>query len=123
VDSFGDVITEAGLEQGALNWEWQHHEWGSLLEIEFSDEADFERFRERAVVQAALDAVPDRVSGLMIHRGRGGSSGTRRPRRPMPQAGSDSVALPLPEDDYEWLSEESAVMITNAAQPAERLTA
>ena len=123
VESFGDAITEAGLESGALNWEWHHHEWGSLLEIEFSDEEEFELFRNRAIVQAALDAVPDRINGLSIHRGRGGSSGTRRPRRPVPVAGAGAVELPLPRDDVDWLEDDQPVTILSERETAERLTA
>jgi len=102
VEAYGDAIIRAGMGLGVVDWEWHHHRWGSLLEIAFSDEEDFERFRRLPIVEAALDAVPDRVSGLLIHRGRGGSSGTRRPLRPRPVAGSGSVALPLPEDDLDW---------------------
>lgn len=102
VEAYGDAVVQAGLGQGAVEWEWHHHHWGSLLEIEFSDEAEFERFRQLPIVEAALDAVPDRVNGLLIHRGRGGSSGTRSPRRPRPIAGSGSAALPLPEEDLDW---------------------
>ncbi|HUZ22097.1 MAG TPA: hypothetical protein VMU75_16175 [Acidimicrobiales bacterium] len=101
-DAFADVLTQAGISEGAVDWQWRHHPWGSLLEIEFADELDFERFRSLPVVEAALDAVPDRVNGLLIHRGRGGSSGTRRPRRPVPMVGSGSAALPLPEEDLGW---------------------
>jgi hypothetical protein len=105
VEAYGDAIVQAGMSQGAVDWEWQHHSWGSVLEIEFSDEADFERFRSSPVLEAAFDAAPDRVNGLLIHRGRGGSSGARSPRRPRPMSGSGSVALPLPEEDPDWIVE------------------
>jgi len=48
-------------------------------------------------VQAALDATPDPVKGLLVHRGRGGSSGARLPRRPRPLAGAGAVELPEPD--------------------------
>ena len=48
---------------------------------------------------AALDAVPDPVTGVLVYRGRGGSSGKRNPRKPRPLIGSGSAALPMPEDD------------------------
>jgi hypothetical protein len=102
VDAYGDSIVQAGLGQGAVQWELHHHRWGSLFELEFADEAEFERFRHLPVVEAAFDAVPDRVNGLLIHRGRGGSSGTRRPLRPRPITGSGSVALPIPDDALDW---------------------
>jgi hypothetical protein len=115
-DAYADILAQAGISEGAVDWQWHHHRWGSLLEIEFADEADFERFRNLPVVEAALDAVPDRVNGLLIHRGRGGSSGTRRPRRPIPMAGSGSAALPLPEEDPDsWI--EGAEIAAPRAEP------
>jgi len=50
-------------------------------------------------VQAALDAVPDPVSGLIVYKGRGGSAGRLRPRRPRPLAGAGAVALPIPVEE------------------------
>jgi hypothetical protein len=47
-------------------------------------------------VQAALDAVPDPVNGLLVYRGRGGGAGARRPRRPKPSAGAGALELPEP---------------------------
>jgi hypothetical protein len=47
-------------------------------------------------VVAALDAVPDPVTGLIVYKGRGGSSGSPFPRKPKPLAGSGSAALPIP---------------------------
>ena len=76
------------------------------MEIVFADEADWERFRTAPAVQAALDAVPDRVSGLMIYRGRGGTSAPREPRRPRPLAGAGAAALEFPDD---WVFEPAAV--------------
>jgi len=111
VDAHGDVIVQMGLSEGALEWQWHHHRWGSLLEIEFEDEAQFERFRSLPTIEAALEAVPDRIRGLLIHRGRGGSSGTRRPRRPVPASGSGAVELALPESDIEeMLADEPALV-------------
>lgn len=101
-DAYGDALVQAGLGEGAVDWEWHHRPWGSIFEIEFADDEDFERFRNLAVVEAALDAVPDRVNGLIVYRGRGGSSGARRPRRPKPFAGAGAAALPLPEEDDDW---------------------
>ncbi len=97
-DVQGDALVQAGLGLGATDWEWHHHPWGSVLEIELHDEATFERFRALPVVVAALEAVPDPLRGLLVHRGRGGSSGSRRPRRPLPIAGAGSAALPVPDE-------------------------
>jgi hypothetical protein len=104
-DAYSDLLAGMALSHGATDWEWQHHPWGHLLEIEFPDEADWEAFRSLPAVIAALDAVPDPVNGLLVHRGRGGSSGARRPRRPRPLIGSGAASLPLPEltdIDEEW---------------------
>jgi hypothetical protein len=63
------------------------------------DEWHWEFFYSLPAVQAALDAVPDPLSGLAVHRGRGGASGTRLPRRPRPLAGAGAVELPEPDPD------------------------
>jgi len=82
-----------------MDWSWHRHSWGSILELEFADTESWEAWRALPHVQAALDAVPDPISGLIVYRGRGGTSGTSRPRRPRPLPGSGSAALPLP---WEW---------------------
>jgi hypothetical protein len=96
-DAYGDLLSGMAVSYGATDWEFQHHPWGHLLEIEFPDEADWEAFRSLPAVVAALDAVPDPVNGLLVHRGRGGSSGARWPRRPRPLVGSGAALLSLPE--------------------------
>jgi hypothetical protein len=67
-----------------------------VFEVCFPDDASWEVFRDLPQVRAALDAVPDRVNGLLIYRGRGGGSGrpSRRPRRP--SAGAGALELPEP---------------------------
>lgn len=95
--AYGDLLAGTAISRGATDWQWQHHTWGHVLEIEFRDEADWEAFRALPAVIAALDAVPDPVNGLLVHRGRGGSSGARWPRRPRPLRGSGAASLPLPE--------------------------
>jgi hypothetical protein len=87
----------AAQEQGATDWEWHHHSWGVVLEVEFDDELVWERFKELPVVRSAVDAVPNPIAGLLMYRGRGGSSGARQPRKPRPFAGAGAVALPLPD--------------------------
>ncbi len=94
-DAHADTLVKAGLGEGAVDWDWHHFGWGSVFELEFLDESDFERFRRLSVVEAALDAAPARVE---VYRGRGGTSGKRAPRRPRPVAGAGAVALPVPED-------------------------
>lgn len=95
-EAYSDLLVGLALSHGASDWQWYVPGWGCLFEVAFPDEADWERFRSHPTVQAALDAVPDPVNGLLIHRGRGGSSGARWPRRPRPLAGSGAAALPLP---------------------------
>lgn len=98
--SHGDALTESALGFGALDWSWHAHSWGVVFEIRFEDEAAWDRWRESPTVVAALDAVPDPVSGLIVYRGRGGSSGRAEPRRPRPLLGSGAAALPLPMNDW-----------------------
>lgn len=102
VESYGDSLVEAGISTGASEWSWQRTSWGVVFELAFDDQADWERFRQLLVVQIALDAVPDPVGGLLIYRGRGGSSGTTRPRKPRPIAGAGAAALPIPVLDRAW---------------------
>ncbi|MGI8491785.1 MAG: hypothetical protein ACR2NJ_03360 [Acidimicrobiales bacterium] len=93
---YGDALVEAAVTSGAADWAWHHHTWGVLLELEFADDEAWGRFRELPAVEAAIEKVPDPVTGVIMYRGRGGSSGRAQPRRPKPLAGSGSVALPLP---------------------------
>jgi len=95
-EAYGDVLTGIALAEGAITWDWGHEPWGSVLEIELADEADWIRFLAIDAVKAALEAVPDPVNGLSIHPGRGGSSGSRDPRRPQPLIGSGAASMPLP---------------------------
>ena len=66
VEAHGDNLVEAALQCGVIEWRWQHFDWGVVLEIDFADEGGWERFRMSTAVQAALDAVPDRLSGVLI---------------------------------------------------------
>lgn len=104
-DAHGDALVESALSTGAVDWSWHHHTWGVVFEVAFTDEEAWERFRDLHGVRAALDAVPDPDFGLVISRGRGGSAGTRDPRRPPLLSGSGAAALPLPFDLFgedEW---------------------
>ncbi|MDP9074404.1 MAG: hypothetical protein M3N98_09585 [Actinomycetota bacterium] len=97
-EAYGDALVESAILSGAIEWNWHRHTWGVVLELAFDEEPAWELFRSLPSVQAALDAVPDPVSGLMVYRGRGGSAGTSEPRRNPPLVGSGSAALPLPWD-------------------------
>ena len=98
-DAHGDSLVETALQSGAVDWEWHRTTWGVVFEVAFADEESWERFRAMASVQAALDAVPDPVTGVLVYRGRGGSAGKSNPRKPKPLVGSGSAALPMPEGD------------------------
>jgi len=85
------------VTHGAKEWTWVVRDWGVLLEILFSDETEWLRFRGTPAVRAALDAAPDPINGRWIYSGRGGSSAAMVPRRPRPVRGSDGAPTPLPE--------------------------
>ncbi len=91
-------LIEAALTNGALDGTWHAGTWGVAFEVCFTTEADWLAFRDLPVVRAALDAVPDPVNGLLIYRGRGGTSAAGQPRRPRPAPSASAVALPEPAD-------------------------
>jgi hypothetical protein len=103
----GDLLLESALSGGAKDWSWHHNSWGVVLELEFADAKAWDDWRALPLVQAALDAVPDPISGLIMYRGRGGTSGASRPRRPRPLRGSGAAALPL---TWEWQDEGPAFL-------------
>ena len=95
-DAYSSVLTESAVTAGATGWEWHEHRWGVVFEVEFGEDSRWEAFRAIVAVQAALDAVPDPVNGLLVYRGRGGGAGASSPRRPRPAAGAGAMALPEP---------------------------
>jgi hypothetical protein len=95
----GDSLTEAAITNGALRWQWHEHQWGVVIELEFIDETERDRFRALPAVCAALDAAPDPVNGVLVYPGRGGGSGARVPRRPRPRPSSGAGARPVPDDE------------------------
>jgi hypothetical protein len=98
-DTYSNTLVEAAVTHGATSWEWHEHRWGVVLEVEFAEDTQWESFRGLPAVQAALDAVPDPVNGLLVYRGRGGGAGSVSPRKPRPVAGAGAVALPEPGDE------------------------
>lgn len=94
----GDRLVESALACKADDWSWHQHSWGVVFEVSLDSDAVWEAFGQMTGVRAALDAVPDPFTGLIVYRGRGGSAGAPEPRRPRPMAGSGSAALPLPWD-------------------------
>jgi hypothetical protein len=79
-EAYGDALVESAILSGATEWNWHRHTWGVVLELAFEEELSWDLFRSLLSVQAALDAVPDPVTGLIVYRGRGGSAGTSEPR-------------------------------------------
>lgn len=71
---------------------------GVVIELEFIDELERDRFRELPAISAALDAVPEPVNGLLVYPGRGGGSGARVPRRPRPRPIARAGARPEPDE-------------------------
>jgi hypothetical protein len=98
-DSYEDALIEAALANGVLNWAWHEHRHGVVLELEFPDDAAWETYRALPAVRAALDAAPDPVNGLIVYRGRGGSSGSRWPRRRGPKPSAGAMARPEPVEE------------------------
>src|SRR5271165_3599247 len=90
-------LIEAALTNGALDGTWHADRWGVAFEVCFNTAEEWEAFRNLPVVRAALDAVPDPVNGLLIYRGRGGTSAAGQPRRPRPAPTASAVAQPEPE--------------------------
>jgi hypothetical protein len=95
-DAYADDLTEAALTNGAVYWEWHEHSYGVVFEVCFGSDEQWEIFRGLPAVRAALDGVPDPVSGLLIYRGRGGASGATRPRRPKPAPSAAAIELAEP---------------------------
>lgn len=95
-DAHGNDLVEAAITHGAVYWEWHRTPWGVVLELAFPDDERLERYRDLPAIQAALDAVPDRLHGLLVYRGRGGGSGAKVPRRPRPVPLADAAAWPVP---------------------------
>lgn len=117
-EAYRDVLMETAVTHGASDWSWHRHTWGVVFEVSFDSDSEWESFANLPIVQAALDAVPDPVTGLIVYRGRGGSSGASFPRRPRPLIGSGSAALPLPwilsSDEIPSISSLSLPTLTGA---------
>jgi hypothetical protein len=95
-ESYRTQLVESAITSGAIEWSWIEHRHGVVFEVCFADDARWEGFRSLPGVQAALDAVPDPVNGVLVYRGRGGGAGARTPRKPRPSAGAGALELPEP---------------------------
>ena len=98
-DAHGEALMTAAFQSGSREWTWVNRPWGLVFEVMFSDFDGWAAFRRVPAVQAALDQVPDQVSGLFVHRGRGGTDPARFPARPVPIRGAGGAALPIPVED------------------------
>ena len=96
--SYDSALIEAALTNGALDGTWHAGPWGVAFEVCFGSAQEWEAFRDLPVVRAALDSVPDPVSGLLIYRGRGGTSAAGEPRRPRPAPSASAIAISEPAD-------------------------
>jgi hypothetical protein len=97
-EAHGASLIESAITRGAIDWNFEEHHWGVVFEVAFSDAEAWFAFRHVPAVTAALDAVPDPVSGLLIYQGRGGSSNSADPHRPRPVLGAGSAELPREPD-------------------------
>ena len=97
--AYEDELTEAAITHGAMYYEWHDTEYGVIFEVLFREDEQWEAFRALPAVRAALDGVPDPVNGLLIYRGRGGTSGGRKPRKPKPAPGAAALELEEPKEE------------------------
>jgi hypothetical protein len=95
-DTYVQALSESLVTNGAVHWEWCARSWGVVLEVSFPDEEMWLLWRALPGTQAALDAVPDPVGGLMVQRGRGGAAGGFVPRVPRIDPTVDHVAADEP---------------------------
>lgn len=95
-DSYGQALVESTVTNRALGWQWHTFGWGVVFEVRFAGDAEWDTWRRLPAVRAAFDAVPDPFGGLLVHRGRGGASGSFVPRRPRFSPGAACAALPEP---------------------------
>jgi hypothetical protein len=96
-DAYSSSLIESAISNGAVDWAWHEYRWGVVFEAAFDDQAQWEAFRALASVQAALDAAPDPINGLLAHPGGGGSSGApSRQQQPPPLTATARVPAPAP---------------------------
>jgi hypothetical protein len=93
------ALIEAALTNGAVDGSWHAGGWGVVFEVCCGSEEQWEAFRNLPAVRAALDSVPDPVSGLLVYRGRGGGAGPRKPRKPAPAPSASAASLPEPQEE------------------------
>jgi hypothetical protein len=94
--AYEDELTEAAITHGALYYEWHDSQFGVIFEVLFPGDAEWDAFRALPAVGAALDGVPDPLNGLIIYRGRGGTAGGGKPRKPRPAPGAAALEAEQP---------------------------
>ncbi|WP_127360168.1 hypothetical protein [Actinacidiphila soli] len=94
-DAYAPALVESAVTNRALAWEWHGFSWGVVFELRFATEEHWQAWHARPGTRAALDAVPDPVAGLLVHRGRGGASAAYVPRRPRRSPGAEALELPV----------------------------
>ncbi|WP_327291454.1 hypothetical protein [Streptomyces sp. NBC_01198] len=92
-DAYAQALAESLITNGASSWRWFEHSWGVVLEVSFAEEEAWAAWYALPGTQAALDAVPDPLRGLLVHRGHGGASGAYVPRVPSATPHADHTAL------------------------------
>lgn len=95
-NNYGQSLLEQAFFNGAREWDLQRHLHGVVLELGFSSREGWNQFIQSLSAQRAFEAVPDPISGFIIHEGRGGPSSKDEPRKPRPLIDAGAVALPLP---------------------------
>lgn len=95
-EAYAHGLTESLITNGAESWQWFEHSWGVVLEVAFTGEEKWAGWLALPGTRAALDAVPDPVRGLLIHRGHGGSCGSYVPRPSGGDPYAEQLCLPEP---------------------------
>jgi hypothetical protein len=116
-----DELTEAAITHGALYYEWYDSEYGVIFEVLFPTDALWEAFRALPAVSSALDAVPDPINGLLIYRGRGGSSAAGKPRKPKPAPGAAALELEEPKEERRLMKVARRLKYGSAESDLDRL--
>jgi hypothetical protein len=119
--AYEDELTEAAITHGALYYEWHDTQYGVVFEVLFPGDAEWEAFRALPAVRAALDGVPDPVNGLIIYRGRGGASGSAKPRKPKPAPGAAALELDEPAEEGRIKKVARKLMYNGGAADLDRL--
>jgi hypothetical protein len=94
--AYSSSLIESAISNGAVDWAWHEYRWGVVFEAAFHDEAQWQAFRALPSVQAALEAAPDPINGLLVHRRGDGSSEPPAPQRPPPLAAAGALPTPTP---------------------------